>query len=246
MNPPSFPTSESSADPRGDQDVLDDLNGFQYAQAETPGFVPLANMKPVPEKVVDPAPGRPRPAVPARDPVAEGNDRRIKARQQLEQLVWRFPDGSARVPMLTSSRWGMYEALRQRIGADDFVPVLTEAEASAQAYRRRYLESTILLFLCLNSADTWERTRIIEHAGKSIEVEPLAANFSDFLATIRRWGDEAIPVDRLDAAVTMGDQLISLTFAAATVPVATPDDETESEEDEAEKKTLSRDGRTCT
>jgi hypothetical protein len=243
MNQPSSITSAASAEIESGFDPLDPIDspnsfGFFPAQAAAP-------VVQVDDRVIDPPAGRPRPPAPEPDPLQEANQRRVEAGHQLQRLVWRFPDGSGRVPLLTSSRWALYEALRGRLGADDFTPVLTPEESSAQSWRRRYLEAGLLLFLCLHAADTWEKPRTITHNGRSIEVEPLVANFADFLATVRRWTDDAIPIPRLPDAVALADQLVDLTFSAATVRGVHPDDE-ESESEEAEKKTQLPDGRTVT
>jgi len=177
-----------------------------------------------------------------RSSIEIANDLREKSGLALRQLVWHFPDGSARVPSITSSRWALYEALHGRMGADDFVPMLTPDESSAQAWRRRYLEAGVLLYLCLHAAEVWENPRTITHAGRTLELEPLIANFADFLVAIRRWMDHAVPPHRLSDAVAISEQLIALTFSAATVPGVDPNDE-DSDTEGAEKKTPRQDGK---
>lgn len=247
-NPTSSDTSGASADIESGFDDLDDANAnaFAFNTAKTPPAEVARPAGPVSfQTIIDPPAGRPRPAVPEPDPMDAANARREAARRQLQSLVWRFPDGTGRVALLTSSRWALYEALRGRLGVDDFVPVLTPEESEAQSMRRRFLESGVLLFLCLQSADVWEKPRTISHDGRSIEIEPLVANFGDFLASIRRWMDVAIPIDRLGEAVHLAEKLVDLTFMAATIRGVHPDDEdSEPDPDGAEKKTPLQDGRT--
>jgi hypothetical protein len=183
------------------------------------------------------------PIPPDPSPREAGDQAREQAGEKLRRLVWEFPNGSRRVPLLTSSRWCVYEALRSRIGADDAVIVVNPRQAHASAYSRRFLDSSLLLFLCLSPASTWEQPRTVTHNGRTIELEPLAADFGGFLNAWRRWTDESIPIPRLDDAVTMAESLVSLTFSALAVRSS---EEDEAEDETAEKKTQSPGGTTDT
>jgi hypothetical protein len=181
---------------------------------------------------------------PAPDLVAAGDKAREQAGQRLKELVWEYPDGTRRVPLLTSSRWAFHEALRGRIGADDTALVMNPQQAHAAEHSRRFLDGTLLLFLCLNPTSTWEEPRTRMIGARTIEIEPMVSDFYGFLAAWRRWVDESIPLNRLDDAVILAETLVSLTFSALAVRVneATEEDAEES----AEKKTQSPAGKTDT
>ena len=186
----------------------------------------------------------PVPAAPDIDLVAQGDKAREQAGQRLKELVWEFPDGTRRVPLLTSSRWAFHEALRGRIGADDTALVMNPQQAHAADYSRRFLDGTLLLYLCLNPTSTWEEPRTRTIGGRTVEIEPLVADFYGFLAAWRRWVDESIPLNRLDDAVTLAESLVSLTFSALAVRVN--DQDAGVDGDSAEKKTQSLAGKTDT
>jgi len=208
-------------------------NNFDFGNASSAVTAPPM---PAPDIVTDDAPPAARAAPSAPTPLETANAARETVSQALRSLVWIFPDGSRKVPLLTSSRWCLYEALRGKIGADEGRVTVTREQASQEAYRRRYVEAGLLLFLCFHPASTWEAPRRQSLAGRTVEIEPLEANFSDFLRSVNRWIDEAIPIPRLPDAVAMAEALADGHWSAAVI--ARPSDDPDAVDDEtAEKKT---------